>query len=106
MTDLHSATVSLLRALSESSSSSGEAVTAQDGVISVNGRRLIEPYVLASQRDSRSGTWPQIPAGHYFMLGDNRSNSCDSRDWGTVARANLIGPVFLTYWPPRRLGTP
>lgn len=84
----------------------GETVTEQSGVISVNGRRLIEPYVLQSQRDSRSGTWPQIPAGHYFMLGDNRSNSCDSRDWGTVPRSNLIGPVFLTYWPPDRLHTP
>jgi signal peptidase I len=84
----------------------GETIAEQAGVISVDGRRLIEPYVLRSERDTRSGSWPRIPAGQYFMLGDNRSNSCDSRDWGTVPRANLIGPVFLTYWPPRRLHTP
>ena len=84
----------------------GETITEQDGVILVDGRALIEPYVRRSERDSRSGTWPQISAGHYFMLGDNRANSCDSRDWGTVPRANLIGPVFLTYWPPGRLRTP
>jgi signal peptidase I len=40
------------------------------------------------------------------MMGDNRSRSCDSRDWGTVPRENLIGPVFLTYWPVGRLGSP
>ena len=39
------------------------------------------------------------------MLGDNRAASCDSRVWGTVERDDLIGPVFLTYWPPNRLGT-
>ena len=84
----------------------GETITEQNGSVWIDGRKLIEPYVLRSERDTRSGTWPRIPAGHYFMMGDNRSNSCDSRDWGTVPRANLIGPVFLTYWPPRRLGTP
>lgn len=84
----------------------GETIAERDGVISVNGRRLIEPYVLPAERDLRSGTWPRIPAGQYFMMGDNRRNSCDSRDWGTVPRGNLIGPVFLTYWPPDRLHTP
>jgi signal peptidase I len=39
-------------------------------------------------------------------MGDNRTRSCDSRDWGTVPRENLIGPVFLTYWPLGRLGNP
>ena len=84
----------------------GETVTELDGSVSIDGHKLIEPYVLPSERDTRSGTWPRIPAGHYFMMGDNRGNSCDSRDWGTVPRANLIGPVFLTYWPPGRLHSP
>ncbi len=84
----------------------GETISEQDGVVYVNGRKLLEPYVLASERDVRSATWPKIPAGHYLMMGDNRRNSCDSRDWGTVPKDNLIGPVFLTYWPPKRLGTP
>ena len=84
----------------------GERVSERDGVVYVNGRKLLEPYVKPGERDVRTATWPRIPAGHYFMMGDNRRNSCDSRDWGTVPRANLIGPVFLTYWPPRRLGQP
>ncbi len=84
----------------------GETISEQEGVVYVNGRKLLEPYVLANERDVRSATWPRIPAGHFFMMGDNRRNSCDSRDWGTVPKDNLIGPVFLTYWPPKRLGTP
>jgi signal peptidase I len=40
------------------------------------------------------------------MLGDNRGTSCDSRTWGAVPRANLIGPVVFRYWPPGRIGIP
>ena len=84
----------------------GETISERDGVVYVDGLRLIEPYVKPGERDVRSATWPRIPAGHYFIMGDNRRNSCDSRDWGTVERGELIGPVFLTYWPPQRLGPP
>ena len=44
-----------------------------------------------------------MSANSYFMLGDNRSASCDSREWGDAPRASLIGPIVLTYWPPTRI---
>jgi signal peptidase I len=82
----------------------GEVVSERNGVVYIDGRRLDEPYV--AHRDHRTQQWPRIPQGHYFMMGDNRTRSCDSRDWGTVPRDSLIGPVFLTYWPLGRLGNP
>jgi signal peptidase I len=81
----------------------GEVVSARDGVIHIDGERLVEPYVAPPRRGHESGNWPRVATGHYFVLGDNRTRSCDSRTWGTVPRSNLIGPVKLTYWPPNRL---
>jgi signal peptidase I len=67
---------------------------------------LPEPYVSTAARlgDSQyhRRTW-RVPADEYFMLGDNRDQSCDSRTWGFVPRSSLIGPVIFTYWPPGRL---
>ena len=75
-----------------------------DGYVFINGRRLKEPYVRADRRQVASSYGPvTVPANHYFMLGDNRESSCDSREWGSVPRDNLIGKVFATYWPPNRL---
>ena len=68
-----------------------------------NGRRLEETYLAPSRRDTRNPRTYVIPPGEYFMMGDNRGQSCDSREWGTVPRDNLIGKVFATYWPPNRL---
>jgi signal peptidase I len=81
----------------------GEVVSEHDGFFYVNGRRLREPYVDPAFRDHDSTSWPRVPRGDYFMIGDNRRDSCDSRTWGAVPRANLIGPVVLTYWPPGRV---
>jgi signal peptidase I len=78
----------------------------ENGFIWIDGSRLAEPYVAADARRSdshRDQTW-QVPPGHYFFLGDNRSGSCDSRIWGSVPRSNLIGPVLVRYWPPTRVG--
>ena len=54
------------------------------------------PSISASRRT--------VPAGEYFMMGDNRAQSCDSRTWGSVPRNKLIGIVFFVYWPPDRIG--
>ena len=81
----------------------GERVAERDGVIFVDGRRLVEPYVDAALRGRETATWPRVARNHYFVLGDSRTHSCDSRMWGTVPRSNLIGPVTLTYWPPSHL---
>ena len=69
----------------------------------INGRKLDEPYVEPARRAfGPERTW-KIPKGNYFVMGDNRSQSCDSTEWGPVARENLIGKVFMTYWPPQRI---
>jgi signal peptidase I len=69
--------------------------------------RLKEQYVSADRRLADSAHFGQIwkvPPGDYFMMGDNRSQSCDSRTWGSVPRNKLIGTVFFVYWPPDRIG--
>jgi len=69
--------------------------------------KIDEPYLPARNRlaDSQhfGGTWT-VPANSYFMMGDNRAESCDSRTWGAVPRNKLIGTVFFVYWPPDRIG--
>jgi signal peptidase I len=82
----------------------GEQVSERDGRVFVDGKPLDEPYVAAGERDAQTRTWPRDAAGHYFFMGDNRLHSCDSREWGSVPRSSLVGPVLLTYWPPWRLG--
>jgi signal peptidase I len=93
----------------------GEAWSERNGVTYIDGRRLAEPYVAPSRRDGETktlrdipplGKLRRIPAQMYLMEGDNRAHSCDSRVWGLVPRANIIGKVVLTYWPLNRLGTP
>jgi signal peptidase I len=80
------------------------------GVIWIDGKKLVEPYVDAARRredvqnnkDYLNMRWT-VEQGHYFFMGDNRGESCDSRRWGSVPRGNLIGKVIATYWPPKRI---
>jgi signal peptidase I len=75
----------------------------RNGFVYIDGKKLNEPYILQARRDDRTIAPMKIPKGQYFMMGDNRQSSCDSRAWGTVPRKNLIGKVFATYWPPNRI---
>jgi len=73
------------------------------GYVYVNGQKLDEPYIQPSRRDNGpQKTW-HVPQGDYFMMGDNRASSCDSRSWGFLPRKDIIGKVFMTYWPPNRI---
>jgi signal peptidase I len=81
----------------------GDTWSEQNGYVYINGKKLNEPYIKADRRDSETHSAQVIPKGQYFMMGDNRAQSCDSRVWGTVPRKNLIGEVFATYWPPNRI---
>jgi signal peptidase I len=81
----------------------GDTVRERNGVVSVDGRRLSEPYVPTGNRDLQSGVW-HVPTGSYFLLGDNRAESCDSRTFGPVPKRDIVGRVFLVYWPLGRLG--
>jgi signal peptidase I len=93
----------------------GEVWSERDGFTYINGHRLAEPYVLPDRRDHftktmrdipPTGTLTRIPPEMYLMEGDNRAHSCDSRLWGLVPRKNIIGKVFLIYWPLSRIGVP
>jgi signal peptidase I len=92
----------------------GETVKEDDkGFIWIRGpdartwSRLNEPYVSAQARRLDSAHHHQrwnVPTAAYFVMGDNRSESCDSRTWGPVPKGNVIGPVVFRYWPLSRLG--
>ena len=81
----------------------GETWEMRNGHVYINGRRLQEPYVQEDRRDSDTRPPEKIPDDSYWVMGDNRSQSCDSRVWGPLPEANLIGKVFAVYWPPRRI---
>jgi signal peptidase I len=81
----------------------GERIAARDGMISIDGEPLEEPYLDGGRRDDATFRERPIPEGHYFMMGDNRGQSCDSRMWGAVPEGNIIGEVFAVYWPPQRI---
>jgi signal peptidase I len=80
----------------------GEQVSERVGYFYVNGKKLKEPYLSFYTRDSLTKTWPRLGPKEYFVMGDNRLGSCDSRAWGGVKRSAFIGPVIATYWPPTR----
>jgi len=81
----------------------GDRVEQRQGVVFVNGQPLDEPYIEPDRRGGRDFS-VTVPANAYWVMGDNRDSSCDSRAWGPVPEENLIGEVFAIYWPPNRIG--
>ncbi|HEX3265226.1 MAG TPA: signal peptidase I [Candidatus Limnocylindrales bacterium] len=84
----------------------GDRLSIKDGHPVVNGVMADEGFIKPCH-DSGTCNLPKtitIPPNDYFMMGDNRSHSDDSRFWGPVPRAWIIGEAFFTYWPPDRIG--
>ena len=84
----------------------GDHLSIVNGHVYRNGKRESDSYIVPCDGDS-SCDFPQtitVPPGDYYMMGDNRPDSEDSRFWGPVPRSWIIGKAFLTYWPPDRIG--
>jgi signal peptidase I len=84
----------------------GDRIKVLGGRVYINGKRQKEPFI---HPDDQCGicNLPQeitIPKGQFFMMGDNRGESADSREWGPVPKKWIIGRAFVTYWPPGRWG--
>ena len=87
----------------------GERVAQENGVVFVNGRELDEPYLMEGRQGGPDFGPVTLGSDEYWMMGDNRALSCDSRRWleaglPLVTRDDLVGPVFFVYWPFDRIG--
>ena len=82
----------------------GDEVIIHDGHVQVNGKPLREPYVLPSYLDNQSYPPVRVEPDHYFVLGDHRNSSNDSREWGTVDRRYIYGKAVFVYWPMSQAG--
>ena len=76
----------------------GETVEIHRGTVKIDGVALEEPYLV--ERDLSSLGPTLVPPESYFVIGDNRNGSSDSRHWGPVPLENIVGKVLVRYWPP------
>jgi signal peptidase I len=82
----------------------GDSVQIVEGNVFVNLKKLDEPYVLNEYRDRDSMELQVVPPENYFVLGDHRNSSSDSRSWGFVGRSGIYGKAVLVYWPFAKIG--
>lgn len=82
----------------------GDSIRIVEGEVYVNNEQLEEPYVPGTFRDRQTLTERKVPEGEYFVMGDHRTSSNDSRSWGTVPRPYIYGKAVFVYWPPEKLG--
>jgi signal peptidase I len=82
----------------------GDTIEIDDGTVIVNGKAIPEPYVAQDFRDQIPLSLRTVPPDEYFVLGDHRSSSNDSRNWGMVPRQNIYGKAVFVYWPLEDLG--
>jgi signal peptidase I len=85
----------------------GDRLKVVGGQVYINGKRQEEPFIRADDACSICNLPEEItiPEGHFFMMGDNRGESADSREWGPIPEKWIIGKAFVTYWPPGKIGT-
>ena len=82
----------------------GDRIRIEDGVVYVNEERLAEPYVPPAYEDGRSYPQVTVPPHAYFLLGDHRNLSNDSRDFGPVDEHYIYGKAVFAYWPVGKAG--
>jgi signal peptidase I len=82
----------------------GDVVSIREGQVHINGRRLEERYVPQGYQDMDSYPAVRIREGHYYVLGDHRNASNDSRSWGLVPRKYIYGKAVFRYWPVGKAG--
>ena len=82
----------------------GDTIEIDNGKVIVNKKPIAEPYVAEDNRDQMTMPFRVVPPEQYFVLGDHRSSSNDSRSWGWVPRQNIYGKAVFVYWPLEDLG--
>jgi signal peptidase I len=82
----------------------GDVVRIDRGIVHVNGRKLAEDYIPAEYRDTASLPDLRVKSDSYFVLGDHRSSSSDSRSWGPVHQGQIYGKAVFVYWPLDKIG--